>query len=396
MSDFKKQLAKEFKEKRISLLSDDNKKSIKEKALSNIYSSIENKENKYIFYSPDIPLVNPLVKLIYEIALEVKNAGYNVVMLHELNGYKAHWLYNSEGYEEYKSLPVEYIMKKQVGKKSRKTSSNYSFSVSDTLIVTDAYQDILENILHEETLKLIQKIVLVTGYMGLASMNPGMDYNRLGVNSLVFFDDNIKEDYNVLFDTKSYIIDNYPISKGFKRENIDSGSIVPNIALTCIGNNDKAQQLINIFYNKYPQLSMFTFSIIGREDMDTYIDAIKVAAAVVILDKNIVTKQMFYETINLGTPTFLPSRREFLDNKTIIENFVVNDDVFDLAAEIATFCQNWLDIPTSDIQDKIFQIADEMFLKERTFENFNLTVVNIFNELQDNRLKTFENLLKSI
>lgn len=396
MSNFKKQIEQEFKAKRVSLLSEDKQKELKKNALKTILNEIGDKKNRFVFYSPDIPLVNPLVKLVYEVALEVKKAGYNVVMLHELNGYKAHWLYNTEGYTEYKELPVEYVMSKNPGKKTKKTSSVYSFSVSDTLVVTDAYQDILENIIKEESLKLVQKIVLVTGYMGLASMNPGMDYNRLNVNSLVFFDDNIKKDYSELFVTKNYIIDNYPVSKGFERNSDSSANVGPIIALTCIGNNDKAQQLINVFYNRYPHLSMFTFTILGREDMNTFIDGVRSAAAVVVLDKNIVTKQMVYEIINVGTPAILPKRREFLDNKVIIENFIFEDDIFDLAESIANFCNYWLHTPTENIQKEVFGAADMLFLQDRTMDNFSVTVKNIFDELQENRFTTFNNLISSI
>lgn len=396
MSNFTKELNKEFKNKRVSLLSEDKKNELKKGALSTILSDINNKKNRFVFYCPDIPLVNPLIKLVYEVALEVHKAGFSVVMLHEINGYKAHWLFKSKGYEEYKDLAVEYVMTKQAGKKTKKTSTSYSFNVSDTLIVTDAYQDILENILSEESLKLVQKIVLVTGYMGLASMNPGMDYNRLNVNSLVFFDDNIKQDYADLFVTKNYIIDNYPVSTGFNRTDRKANEVAPVIAISCIGNNDKAQQLINVFYNKYPNLSMFTFSVLGREDMDTYIAGIKTAAAVVIIDKNVVTKQMVYETLSVGTPVLLPKRREYMDNKIVIENYIVEDDIFEMAAQIAEYCNYWLNNPTTAIMDSVWSTADSLALNERTVENFSQTVLGIFGELQENRHTTFNKLITSI
>lgn len=395
MGNFKSQLEREFKEKRHHDLSDEKKEELKIKSIDDVVKDIDAKRNRYIFYCPDIILVNPLLKIVYEVALQVKNAGYNVVMLHEMNGFKAKWLYESEDYAEYRSLNVEYIMKKP-SKKSKKEKNMYAFRVSDTLVVTDAFQDMLQNILSEPALKLVQKVVLVTGYMGIASISPGTTYDKLDVSSLIFFDDNIKNDYSKLFSTKNYIINNYPISKGFKRDVVIPSEVAPVIGITSIGNNEKANQLINVFYNRYPNLSMFTFKIIARDNIDLFINNVATSAAVIVLDKNIVTKQMFYECLNMGVLTIVPKRREFLDNKTIIENFVVEDDVFDMADSIAEFCTHWLNTPTSSIKNDMIKLADELDLSDRTMEAFGETVSSIFYELQESRSNMFTNMRNSI
>lgn len=391
MSNFKKQLQQEFKNKRYAELSDDKKKEQKLATLKSIVGEINDKKNRYIFYCPDIALVNPLVKLVYEVAFEVKKAGYNVVILHELNGFKAKWLFESPDYAEYRNLTVEYAINKK-SSKSNKQRSSYSFRASDTLIVTDVFQEMLENILSEESLRLVQKIVMVTGYMGLATLQPGMDYDKLNVNSLIFFDDNIKDDYAELFRTKNYIIDNYPVSKGFNRDVVKANAVYPVIGITSIGNNDKAQQLINVFYNRYPNLSMFTFKVVGRDNMDVFIENLATSAAMVILDKNIVTKQMMYECLNMGVTPIIPKRREFMDNKTIVENFIVDDDVFALADTIAQYCKFWLTTSTSKIKNAMLAVADELELDKRTTEGFGQTVSSIFNELHANRITTFSKM----
>ncbi len=390
-SNFRKQLEQEFKNKKYDNLSVDKKREIKLNSLNEILGHINNKENRYIFYCPDIALVNPLVKLVYEVAYQVQNAGYNVVILHELNGFKAKWLYECEDYKEYRKLPVEYVINKS-SKKSKKTRNTYAFRASDTLIVTDAYQDMLENIMGEESLKLVQKIVLVTGYMGLASIQPGMDYDKLNVNSLVFFDENIKADYAQLFQTKNYLIDNYIVSSGFNREVVKADGVYPVIGITSIGNNDKAQQLINVFYNRYPNLSMFTFKVVARDNMDMFIENISTSAAVVVLDKNVVTKQMVYECLNMGVTPILPKRREFMDNKVIVENFIVDDDVFEIADAIASYCQYWLSMSNKKIKSAMLRIADSLDLNSRNVEQFGSTVSLIFGELQQNRHDMFNNM----
>lgn len=392
----KSRIETELKIKNINNLSAESKNTYKINTVNGLIKDINDKKNRYIFYCPDIAVVNPLVKLVYEVALQAKNAGYNVTILHEMQGFKAKWLFESEDYKEYKKLNVEYIINK-VSKKSKREKNLYTFKVTDTLIVTDVYQEMLMNILSEESLKLMQKIVLVTGYMGISSLPPGMDYQKLDVNSLVFFDDNIRTDYETLFtNSKIYLLNNYPISNGFKEDKVLSNETVPVILVSGVGNNEKVQELINIFYNKYPTLNMFTFKIVAREDMNIYIENIATSAAYVILDKNIVTKQMIYETISMGVPVILPSRREFITDQSLFEYFCVDDDMFIMADSIATYCTQWLESSTQEIKNNILNIANDLGLKTRTPEAFSNTVKVLFDEFQKSRELTFNNIKENL
>src|SRR5256885_155664 len=155
MSKIKSQLEASMKKANIDSMSEDKKTRIKLNSLEEIIGGLNNKKNRDIFYCPDIALGNPLIKMIYEGAYQAKQAGYDVTILHEMNGFRAKWLYESEDYKEYRSLKTEYVINK-VSSKSKRTKNLYAFRTSDTLIVTDAYQDMLENILNEEALRLIQ------------------------------------------------------------------------------------------------------------------------------------------------------------------------------------------------------------------------------------------------
>lgn len=394
MSNFKSKIEQQLKKKRIDSMSDDKRREYRLNTISEIINQIEDKKNRFIFYCPDITLVNPLVKLIYETALEVKNAGFNVVVLHELNGYKAKWLYNTPGFEAYGSLNVEYAIRK-AGKKSKRDKNSYAFRASDTLVVADVTQDMLENIISEEALNLMQKVVLVTGYMGLSALTPGVDYNRLGVKNLIFFDHSIMNDYKMLFpNNKSYILDNYPVRQ--LRERSSNKIVNPVIALTSIGADEKSSQLINIFYNLYPNLSMFTFKVVGRESMETFIENINSSAGFVILDKNVITKQLVYEAIKMGVPVVVPNRREFSKDPVIAENFMVEDDVFAIAEQIAKFCTYWINESTDSISESVYKLSDKMNLGERTVENFHADVAAIFTELHQNRINTFTAIREGI
>ena len=98
----------------------------------------------------------------------------------------------------------------------------------------------------------------------------------------------------------------------------------------------------------------------------------------------------------MGVTPIIPSRREFLDNKLIIENFIVNDDVFDIADLIANYCQYWLVNTTTSIKDAMTSIADQMDLNNRGLSQFGMTVSSIFGELQESRGKMFTDMKEMI
>lgn len=396
MSKLKSNLEREFKQKKISAMSKENQAIYRQNSLKQITEEIGNKKNRYIFYCPDIAVVNPLVKIVYEIAYEAQQAGYNVIVLHEISGFKAKWLYESEGYEKFKSIKTESIINK-VSSKSKREKNNYSFKPSDTIIVTDAFQEMLENLLNEKSLTLVQKIVLVTGYMGLKSLNPGMNYRKLDVSSLIFFDQSVKDDYESVFGaSKSYMISDYPVLGYSTKKERNLRNVYPVIAVSCVGNNDYAQQLINTFYNKYPNLSMFTFKIIARDNLDIYYENISTSAAFVFLDKDVVTKQMIFEVVSLGVPIFAPARRELMDDKNIVENFVFDSDFFVLADTIATYCNDWLGVTNSLVNESVKSIVSKLDISDRNKEAFGNTVSAIFAELQGEREFRFNGLLNSL
>ena len=139
---------------RIENSSEDFKNQYKIKTLDSVLEELKNNKNRYIFYCPDIAIVNNLSKLIYETAYEAYKAGYSVLVLHEIDGFKCKWLYENEAYKHLREVPVDYIIKKK-SKKSNKTKSNYAFKPADTLIIPDQFQEMLDNLID---VKILQKV----------------------------------------------------------------------------------------------------------------------------------------------------------------------------------------------------------------------------------------------
>lgn len=380
-----------LKQYNLDNMSDVQKQNRRRNLLTEIFAELTDKKNRYIFYCPDIMVVNNLSKLIYETAHEAKTLGYNVLVLHEITGFKCKWLFENEEHKHLRSIPVDYIIT-QKSKKSKKTRADYAFKPSDTLIIPDQFQEMLENII---AVKTIQKVVLVSSYTGLSSINPGLDYNNLGVARVLFTEQKLYEDYSSLFQFEHCMIDKYPIDKQFfnKSKRVLT-EIFPVITISNIGNNDLTQEVINVFYNKYPQLRTFTFKIMPRDSVDYYVDTLRQSALYLILDKNMGNKQMIYEALAAGVPVATFKRRE-VDAK-LSEHINYGSDAFEIAESIAEFAQAWLMLPTTTINESLDSLVSTLNLEEYTHENYRKQLHVVLKELQDNRVKYFSGIKQSI
>jgi hypothetical protein len=372
-------------------LSDNQKQLRRENMLNEIFTELTNKTNRYIFYCPDIMVVNNLTKLVYETAWEAKKLGYNVLVLHEINGFKCKWLFENEENKHLRQLEVDYIIRKKSAK-SKKTRADYSFKPSDTLVIPDQFQEMLDNI---SEVKLIQKVVLVSSYTGLSSIQPGHDYNNLGVSKVLFTEPKLLEDYSSLFQFEHLMLDKYPINKTFfNKEKRKVSDILPNVCISNIGNNDLTQEIINVFYNKYPQLRTFTFKIMPRDNFDYYLDSLKQTALYLVLDKNMGNRQMIYEALAMGVPVATFKRREV--DATLAEHINYGTDAFEIADSIAEFVQAWLTMPTSEINTHLDKFVSSLKLEEYSYENYNAQLHIVLKELQDNRVKYFSGIKQSL
>ena len=380
-----------LKQMNIDKLSTSQKQMRRETMLNEIFNELTNKTNRYIFYCPDIMVVNSLTKLIYETAWEVKKLGYNVLVLHEINGFKCKWLFENEENKHLRQLEVDYIIRKKSAK-SKKTRADYSFKPSDTLIIPDQFQEMLDNI---SEVKLIQKVVLVSSYTGLSSIQPGHDYNNLGVSKVLFMEPKLKDDYASLFQFEYAMVDKYPINKTFfNKEKRKVSEIMPSICISNIGNNDLTQEVINIFYNKYPQLRTFTFKIMPRDNFSYYIDTLSQAALYLVLDKNMGNKHMIYEALSMGIPVATFKRREI--EGELSENINFGSDAFEIADSIADFVQAWLTMPTTTINLHLDKMVSGLKLEEYSYENYSSQWHIAIKELQDKRVKYFTTIQQSM
>lgn len=392
---FDQRLTNAFKKQKEDLLSEKEKQDFRLKTLEDIFFQLGNKENRFIFYCPDIVVVNDIVKTIYDIALEVSNLGIQVVVLHEINGFRCKWLADKEFDLKYGSLNIEYVIQK-VSKKSKKETHQYSFKPSDTIIVPDVFQEVFDNLFE---VKLVQKVLLVTGYSGISALPNGSNYTQLGVSGFLFLEKKLKDDYEELFhiQNNSYLLEYKVDKKIFDNSNVKAREVYPVITISNIGNVKLSQQVINIFYNLYPNLGMFSFKLISRENYSDYLETLKHSCLHLILDEQLGFKKALYDIINMGVSVATFSRRELeydKDLKEFVEMF--NEDPFVIAQFLGQYCSFWLDNPSSVVLDEVKGLKDRLKLETYTNESFHNSVQSSFKGLQEERIKFFSSIKSTV
>lgn len=380
-------LDNKLKAVRLSKSSKEFQYNYKLKTLDSVLDDLDKNKNRYIFYCPDIILVNSLVKLIYETAYEAHKAGYQVVILHEMNGFKCNWLVKDKDYKHLSELNVDYIITKK-GNKTTRTDNKYAFKPGDTLIIPDQFVEMLENLID---VKILQKVLFITSYAGLSALQPGMDFKSLGIDKVIFSDKKLALDYSTLFDNMDLLfLDNYPINKDLFKTR-DDKKVLPLITISHIGNNDFVQQVINIFFNKYPNLRVFNFRLLDRNNLPIYVENLEKAAACLVLDKNLNSLQMINEAMAMGCPVLTTKRQEM--DVEFLKHIWIGDTPFEVADGLAEYCEGWLTNLTTDITNTVVSLNE---IGTKTYENFHLQVLEAIESLKENRQQFFDKVQKSL
>lgn len=377
-------LEQNLKNKQIENSSDEFKRKYRAKTIEDIQNDLENKKNRFIFYCPDIAIVNSLTRTIYEVAYAAKQNGYNTLILHEMEGFKPKWLFEQEEFKHLKSLGLDSIIKRN-GKKSKKTKSNYSFKPSDSLIIPDQFQEMLENLVD---VKLIQKIILISSFSGLSSLIPGGSYENLGIEHAIFTDKKLAIDYKQLFPFKENVLSKFLVRQNFftKRNFKD---VLPLITISNIGNNELTNQVINIFYNKYPNFRIFNFRLLDRDSLSLYKESLTKSAIVLFLDKSLGSKQVLLESLAMGCPIGISKKDEL--EPEFLNQYYVGDTAFEIAKSLAEFCAYWLQTNTKEIDNSVELNPQEIYEEKE----FDIEIENIFNDFQENRILYFNKIKAS-
>jgi hypothetical protein len=312
------------------------------------------------------------IRYIYEMAMSLKNNGFNAIMLHEIPEYYGvtDWL-GEEYMTNLEHRPIE--------------GSNLEISPEDLIVIPEVYGFIMDQI----TKLPCGKIVLSQSYdYVFETLQPGQTWSQLGFYKCITTSEKQKELISTTMRNVSVDVIEPTISEVFEKQKFPPKTI---IGVHTREHRDTVN-LIKTFYAKFPQYRWITFRDLRGLSQVEFTNAMKESFASVWVD-NISSFGTFpLESMKMGIPVIglVPNLTpEWMneDNGIWINNQNMLVDV------IADFIQNWLE---DNINPKLYEEMDVTINKLSTKEKFDSEVIELFAKMIDTRADSFEAQLSNL
>jgi hypothetical protein len=343
--------------------------------IQKIEQSVLNLENKNarIYFLVQYTKGNPRagVKHIYDIALVLKNNGFNPIIIHETKEYTgvASWL--GEKYMELPHQPIE--------------GQNLAISPEDFIVIPELYGHVMEQIKNFPC----GKVVLCQAYDSmLETLAPGLTWPQYGFYKCLTTSENQKKYIGEFMRGVSVDVLEPTISEVFSKKEKPAKPI---IAIHTREPRDTAK-IIKSFYLKYPQYRWITFRDmrgIGQEDFSKFL---KESFVSVWVDYEAGFGTFPLESMISGTPVIgkVPALKpEWMEES----NGIWTHNYLELVDIIANFTQNWLE---DNISDELYTNMETTATKYQNTDEFTNTVVKHFDEYFTTRKTTFSDQLDKL
>ena len=336
--------------------------------LQKVEQSVKNLEDKsvriYFLVQDTKGNAKAGVRHIYDIALTLKNNGFNPIIIHENKEYTgvSEWMG-----EEYMSIPHESI-----------DGQNLQISPEDFIVVPEIYGHVLEQVS-----KLpCGKIVMCQAYDHmLETLQPGTSWSQYGFLKVITTNEKQVEYIkgimkNVTFD----IIEPY-IPEVFSAKEKPSKPIIS------IHTRDQrdTMKIIKTFYLKYPQFRWITFRDMRGLNQEEFATYLKDSFVSVWVDDTSGFGTFPIESMASRTPVIgkVPNMKpEWMLDSNGVWTYEVNQ----MPDIIAEFIQNWLE---DNISEGLYEEGLQTASKFKNKEEFDSSVIATFNSYLEVRKESF-------
>lgn len=346
-----------------------------EERISKIEQSIQNLKNKnsrvYFFVQDTKGNARASVRYIYQMAYQLKESGYNSIILHEKPDYYgvSSWLPS-----KYSELPHRAV-----------EGQNLEISPEDFIIVPEIFGYIMSQISNLPC----GKIVLSQAYDHVfETLNPGQSWPMLGFNKCITTSEKQKEYLSNTMRGVSYDVLEPYISNVFEKSKFPAK---PTIAILSREQRDSVN-IIKSFYQKFPQFRWITFRDMRNLSEEEFANSLKESMLSVWVDNTSSFGTFPLESMKLGVavigkvPNLIP---EWMTEK----NGVWVNDYLKIVDYIADFIQNWLE---DNISEELYTSAEETAQKYSSEENFTSQLTKIFESYFNVRIENFETELNKL
>lgn len=337
-----------------------NEKQITIEKLQDALSRIESKENGIYFLCYDTKgNARAAVKHIYDMALFLKEEGYNAKILAEEKTYQgvSSWLG-----DKYDSIPLVSIKEDRV-----------EMGIDDILVIPEQYSNVLEQLANVKCTKVM--LIQQKEYM----------YETLPIGSK-FLDYGIEKIITTTNATKKYLQEYFPDALSFVIPPVIEDYFSPAekmakpyIAISC---RDRMthRKLISEFYLKYPQLRWVTFRDMVQMSNEEFAEGLKECFVSVWIDDDSTFGTFPLESMKSGVPVI--GKIPMTEPDWLGENGFWTYDESKIIELLGTYCIAWLE--GVEINDEVKTKMKETlqpYEKEITKNN----VLNVFDSFSSKR-----------
>jgi hypothetical protein len=309
------------------------------------------------------------VRYIYQMALTLKKNGFNSIILHEKPDYfgVSSWL-DEEYMTELEHRAIE--------------GTSLEISPDDLIIIPEIYGFVMDQI----TKLPCGKIVLSQAFDHIfETLQPGQTWPQLGFYKCITTSTKQKEMIeSVMRNVSVDVIEPY-VPNTFKKNEFPPKTVIN------IHSRDQREtsNLIKSFYVKFPQYRWFSFRDLRGLSESEFSQAMKDSFISIWVDQTSSYGTFPLESMKMGIPVLglvpdiVPSWMNE-DNGLWVNNKTIIVDV------LADFIQNWLE---DNLNPELFDRMNMTVNSLPTQESFEQTTINLFTELFEKRIQSFEDQL---
>jgi hypothetical protein len=341
-----------------------------------VQQSIENLKNKtsriYLMVQDTKGNAKASIRYIYQLAMSLKNAGYNAIILHEKNDYTGvgEWM----GSEYMENIPHKSIEKQ-----------NLEISPEDFIVLPELFAYIMEQIKNIPC----GKIVLTQSYKYmLETLQPGQSWTQFGFFKCLTTTQKQKDYIEGIMKNVSVDILTPYISDVFEKRGLPP---MPIIGIHSREQSDTIN-LIKTFYLKYPQFRWFTFRDLRGLSEKEFANSLKECFLSVWIDRESGFGTYPIESMSCGVPVMglIP---DMLPEWMAEENGIWADDITMLPDFIADFTQNWLE---DNIKPELYSGIETTSTKYKNKDEFNSKSLELFESYIKTRVESLESQLPKL
>jgi len=341
--------------------------------IENSLNILKNRQSRIYFVAQDTKgNARASIKYIYDMAIALKDNGFNSIILHEKKDYTGVSSWLDESYMT--KLPHKSI-----------DGENLEISPEDFIVLPEIYGFIMEQIKDLPC----GKIVLAQSYSYiLETLQPGQAWTSFGFLKCITTSEKQKNEIDSYMKKISYDVITPFISDNFDKPKLPP---MPIIAMHTRDQSDTIN-IVKQFYLKYPQFRWFTFRDMRGLSNVEFSNSLKNCFLSVWIDDISGFGTFPLESMSCGIPV-IGKIPDLIPEWMTDKNGIWVQDKLKLVDYIAEFIQNWLeDSITIDLYNELETTAKEYQNKDK----FTKATLDCFNNYFENRINAFQEQLNKI